>query len=248
MPSLATCRRAFFSFPHVTDAARAEDYHAWHLLDHQPQNLALPGVLHGDRWVRTPECREASEVDREPALGIADHVAIYWFADPVRESVAEWFELGRTTGEEGRRPDLAWTERRATGFFRPLGGVVSDGVSITAEALPYRQHAGVILEVLRVDAPGSVAADEQARSWHHDALPAVRRHPGVAGTWAFASRDVTLRSAAGEVTQPAAGALQVALHFCLTDPVEVAGALPPADPHVVLRSPLISARAVPVGA
>lgn len=242
MPDLAACRKVFFSFPHVTDPDRWDDYHRWHLLDHQPENLALPGVLHGDRWVRTPQCRASSEVDREPAFTAADHVAMYWFAEPVRESLREWYELGRTTGEEGRRPDLAWTERPATGFFRPLGGVVSDGVSITASALPYRRHAGVVLEILRVEEPATVEADEQARNWHATALPAVRRHEGVAGTWVFASRDLTLRRTDGDADLPAPGTFQLALHFCVDDPVAVAGALAPADPAVVLRTPLVSAR------
>ncbi|WP_235736375.1 hypothetical protein [Nocardioides alcanivorans] len=241
MPSLQDCRRVFFSFPHVTDPARWDDYHRWHLLDHQPQNLALPGVLHGDRWVRTPECRAAAAVDSDPALTKADHVAMYWFADPVRESLREWYELGRTTGEQGRRPELAWTERPVTGFFRPLGGVVADGVTVTAEALPYRRHAGVVLEVLRVDTPGSAVADEQARHWHTEVLPAVRRHEGVAGTWTFASRDLTMLTG-GEPEKPAAGTFQVALHFCASDPIAVAGSLPAPGADVVLRTPLISAR------
>ena len=124
MGDLSDCTRVFFSFPEVIDPARHADYNAWHQLDHQPENLALLGVLHGDRWVRTPDCRAASDVEDEPVLGAADYVAMYWFADPVRASVAEWVELGETTREQGRRPELAWTRRRLTGFFRPLTGRV----------------------------------------------------------------------------------------------------------------------------
>ena len=241
MVDLASCRKVFFSFPHVVDPGRRDDYHRWHLLDHQPENLALPGVLHGDRWVRSDACRAASEVDREPAFSLADHLAMYWFATPTRESVAEWYELGRTTGEQGRRPDLGWTVRPATGFFRPLGGVVADGVTVTPAALPFRHHAGVVVEVLRVDTPGTVEADEQVRRWHTAALADVRRHEGVAGTWTFASRDLTLQREGGP-EEPKAGSIQLALHFCEADPIEVAGGLPPADPHVVLRTPLLAAR------
>lgn len=240
MPDLGRCRKVFFSFPRV-NPARRNDYHRWHLLDHQPENLALPGVLHGDRWVRTDACRAATEVDREPALSDADHVAMYWFADPVRESLAEWYELGRTTGEHGRRPDLAWTERLATGFFRPLGGAVTGGVTVTPAALPFRHHTGVVLEILRVAEPGSAAADAHARRWHEEALADVRRSEGVAGTWTFASRDFTVQRPSG-AEKPEAGAFQLALHFCVDDPVAVAGRLPAADSGVVLRTPLVSAR------
>ena len=68
---MSTSTRAFFSFPEVVDPARHRDYNAWHQLDHRPENLALDGVVHGDRWVRTPACRTASAVDLDPDLGAA---------------------------------------------------------------------------------------------------------------------------------------------------------------------------------
>ncbi len=239
MPRLDTCRRVFFSFPQVTDPNRHHDYNAWHLLDHQPENRALAGVLHGDRWVRTPQCRTASP-STESALGLADYVAMYWFADPVEDSISEWYQLGQTTLELGRRPELDWTTRRLTGFFRPLECRLSDDVRISTSALPYRAHAGVLLEVVRVADPGSAQADAAARHWHETQLPAVRRHEGVAGTWTFASRDVTV---VGEETErhKAPGEFLVALHFCETDPVALATALdrPTIEgTEVVLRTPL----------
>jgi len=248
MPRLDTSRRVFFSFPQVTDPGRHHDYNAWHVHDHQPENRALDGVLHGDRWVRTPQCRAASPATDSP-VGLADYVAMYWFADPVEESVAEWYSLGQTTLELGRRPELAWTTRRLTGFFRPLECRVSDEVVISAGALPYRQHAGVLLEVLQVAAPGSAGADTAARAWHTTHLPAVRRHDGVLGTWTFASRDVTLVGegatgvAGGTTRLRSPGELLVALHFCDRDPVGLAPALDQPVPDgaaVVLRTPLVS--------
>ncbi|MFS3126948.1 hypothetical protein ACLM5J_00930 [Nocardioides sp. Bht2] len=222
---LEQCRRVFISFPQVTDPAKHPEYNAWHQLDHQPENRALPGVLHGDRWVRTPSDRAAgtaaTEVSSDArALDRADYVAMYWFADPVADSVAEWMELGRTTGELGRRPDLAWTTRRLTGFFRPLEGRVADGVEISASALPFRIHAGVIVEVVQVAEPGTVTADAAMRRWHREHLAAVRRRPGVAGTWTFASRDVTIID--DEPTRSKrAGEYLVAIHFCETAPAEI---------------------------
>ncbi len=240
MPRLNDCRRVFFSFPQVTDPQRHKDYNTWHQLDHQPENRALDAVLHGDRWVRTPQCRTASPSADDAAVGAADYVAMYWFADPVEDSVAEWFQLGQTTLELGRRPDLKWTTRRLSGYFRPLDGRVSDGVRISASALPYRAHAGVLLEVLRVAEPRSAQADAAAREWHHELLPAVRRHDGVLGTWTFASRDVTVVGDEAE-RHRAPGQFLVALHFCETDPVTLAAALDrptPAGTEVLLRTPL----------
>jgi hypothetical protein len=100
-------------------------------------------------------------------------------------------------------------------------------------------HAGVVLEVLRVEAPRSAAATNAAAHWHRSHAD-VRRLPGVTGTWTFASRDVTLGQE--QVDRP--GELLVAVHFCHTDPVGVAGALPaatiPPGSELLFRAPLES--------
>ncbi|NPC98697.1 hypothetical protein [Nocardioides sp. zg-DK7169] len=243
--ALSRSTRVFFSFPEVTDPARHRDYNAWHQLDHRPENLALPGVLHGDRWVRSPECRAASAVDADPVLSAAQYVAMYWFAEPAGPAIEEWAELGQTTLEQGRRPELDWTRRRLNGFFRPLGGRVAPGVEISAEALPHRPHRGVVLEVLRAEEPSSVAAEAGFGVLRRAHLPAVLALPGVLGTWSFASRDVTLREGpgVGEVRRETdRGRLTVVLHWCEADPVEVAATLPAVveEPglRTVLRTPL----------
>ncbi|MQW74324.1 hypothetical protein GHK92_00400 [Nocardioides sp. dk4132] len=246
--ALSRCTRVFFSFPEVTDPARHRDYNAWHQLDHRPENLALPGVLHGERWVRTPECRAASAVDADPVLSAAQYVAMYWFAEPAAASIEEWSELGQTTLEQGRRPELDWTVRRLNGFFRPLGGRVAPGVEISPEALPHRPHRGVVLEVLRADEPSGAAAEAGFGALHREHLPAVLARPGVLGTWSFTSRDVTLREGVPgqeRVRREAdRGRLTVLLHWCEADPVEVAATLPaPVERpglRTVLRTPLRS--------
>lgn len=208
---------AFFSFPEVTDPRRHRDYNAWHQLDHLPENRALPGVLHGERWVRTPSCRAMPSDGADPDLDAAHYVAMYWFRDPADEAVAAWRALGETTREQGRRPELAWTVRRYTGFFRPVGGAAAPRALVTAEAVPYRPGRGVVIEVQRVDGPVTAAP-----------LPVV---DGVAGTWTFAGADEPLR---------------IALHYCDGDPVAVAerlvGAAEPDPPgtRTLLRSPLLT--------
>lgn len=235
MTGVSGSTRAFFSFPEVVDPARHRDYNAWHQLDHRPENLALPGVAHGDRWVRTPECRDASAVDLDPDLGAAHYVAMYWFREPARASIEEWRELGTTTLELGRRPELAWTRRRHTGFYRPLEGLVSPRVPVSAGALPYRPHRGVVLEVLRAEepaGPGAAAAFEAHRA---DVMAALGR-PGVAGAWTFGSRDPSGASPDGST--------RITITWCEDDPRAVAASLPDpfADSHLrtVLRTPLLS--------
>ena len=227
--------RAFFSFPEVVDPGRHRDYNAWHQLDHRPQNLALDGVAHGDRWVRTPACRRASPVDLDPDLSAAHYLAMYWFREPARTSIEEWRELGTTTLELGRRPELGWTRRRHTGFYRPLEGWVAPGVTVTADAVPHRPHRGVVLEVLRADDPTEPVAEAGFRR-HRTDLAAALALPGVAGAWTFGSRDPAVRAADGST--------RLTLVWCDDDPREVVGAMP--DPlagqglRTVLRTPLLT--------
>ncbi|WKN49878.1 hypothetical protein [Nocardioides sp. Arc9.136] len=223
---LGSASRVFFSFPRVTDPRRHRDYNAWHVGDHQPENRALPGVLHGDRWVRTPACRTASEVDDEAAFTGADYVAVYWFAEPARASIAEWLALGASTGEQGRRPDLAWTERRFTGFFEPVASCVAPGSPLSAPAVPFRAHPGVVLEVHRGSRP------EAARD--------LAATPGVVGAWAFESRTST-------VADQEPPAWTVILAWCAEDPLAVAAAMSPPAAGLVLRTPLLAVGADPAG-
>lgn len=246
MNAITPSTRVFFSFPEVIDADRHADYNAWHQLDHLPENLALPGVLHGQRWVRSPDCRGASGVDAEPLLSPAQYVAMYWFAEPAECSIAEWLELGATTLQLGRRPELAWTVRRMKGFFRPLRGHVAPRVDISAAALPYRPTRGVVLVVHRVASPRGASAERAFATLHHDWLPAAVSLPGVAGAWTFASREVTFESAPDVVARrlDRPGELRITVFYCDDDPVDTARRIAgvpggePKDVEAVLRTPL----------
>lgn len=217
MPGVADSTRVFFSFPEVTNPRRHRDYNAWHQLDHLPENLALPGVIHGERWVRTPECRAVS-VDADEALSAAHYVAMYWFREPATTSIEEWVALGESTERQGRRPELAWTERRLTGFFRPVHGEVRPAAGVSVAALPWRPVRGVVLEVHRVEQP--VAADATALT-----------EDGVIGSWTFVSESAGLR---------------IALHYCEADPVAIAagvaerGRRDPDGLTTLLRTPLLT--------
>jgi hypothetical protein len=226
---------AFFSFPEVVDPRRHRDYNAWHQLDHLPENRALRGVIHGVRWVRTPACRAASAAlgASDPTLDAAQYVAMYWFAEAadgrVEQSVDEWRELGETTRQQGRRPELDWTVRRMTGTFRPEAGTVAPRALVSVGALPFHPHRGVVLDVLRVHNPVDL-----------DPAPLA---PGVAGAWTFTSSRVQVQPVgAGLAADPGPGGLRVTLHYCDEDPVEVVAGMgatdvPGAQP--LLRTPLL---------
>lgn len=242
--------RVFFSFPEVLDPARHPDYNAWHQLDHRPENLALPGVAHGDRWVRTPRCREASAAlgpDGDAGLAAAQYAAMYWFRDPAEQSIREWVELGSTTAEQGRRPDQDWTRRRLTGFFAPLRGWVSPRVAISAAALPFRPVRGVLLEVWRGDPPRGPGTDAALHGLHGAVATSVEQAPGIVGAWSFASRRTTTEDDAGATSSEERwGRLQVVVRYCEDDPVGLVDVLAQTGPAAggggvltpLLRTPL----------
>ena len=229
MSTVTDATRVFFSFPEVRPD-RHREYDAWHQLDHLPENRALPGVLHGERWVRSPDCRAATDVDDEPTLSAADYVAMYWFREPARASIEEWLALGESTRHQGRRPDLDWTTRRLTGFFRPEAGHVDPAAQVSLAALPFRPARGVVLEAHRGD---------DATPPPSERVTAGAAVSGVAGSWSFRGRRVTT-TPRGELDEP--GRLRLTLHWCEDDPVAVlprVAQLPAAaGATLLLRTPL----------
>ncbi len=89
---------AFFSFVEVTDPNEHVSYNEWHMLDHVPENLALPGVCHGQRWVSTP-AREVAA----PELENVHYIQQYFFTNPIEKTVKEFIDLGAQTTAMGAR-------------------------------------------------------------------------------------------------------------------------------------------------
>jgi len=205
--------KAFFSFLELTDPGRHREFNQYHQLDHRPENLALPGVVWGDRWVRTPECAATSRV-AEGDLDRIHYVTMYWFADPVEESVSEWNELGRRAFQWGRMPGTDWT-RREVGFFRPAQGYVNPRVRVSADALVFRPVRGMHLTVSLMLEPHS-AATEEAYSWYDRVhIPDLLSCTGVAGAWTFYSEWTTLL---GESRRRTPGGVRVTLLYLDADP------------------------------
>lgn len=207
-PEIAT--RAFFSFPHVTDPARHRDYNEWHQLDHRPENLALPGVVHGDRWVRTPECERLGSYP-DAALAASQYLAMYWFAEPAADSIREWKDLGDRAVHQGRRPELVWTERPLTRMFRPVQGYVSPHAKVTLAALPFRPHRGVHVTVTRVARSQSPEVADLSQFERETHVPDLMAREGVAGLWTFRS--------APDRHDPDGPVLRIRLVYLESDPV-----------------------------
>ena len=77
--------RAYFSCAEIFDPAKHRDHNIWHQLDHRPENLAMPGVVYGERWVSTPECTKARLVS-DPVFEKVHYLNMYWFREPITDS------------------------------------------------------------------------------------------------------------------------------------------------------------------
>lgn len=185
MMSTRTTPMAFFSFVSLTTGGAAEHraYNEWHQLDHRPENLALPGVAWGDRWRRSEELR---------ALGAAgashddtDYVAMYWFRDPVKESMRAWDQLGADSFEWGRGPLIPGVERRMLAFFKPVKGYAARSALVSPEVLPYRPNRGLWLNVTAQAEPHSAATHARHAFTDRVRMPELVELDGVAGAWTF---------------------------------------------------------------
>jgi hypothetical protein len=171
----------FFSFTEITDPNEHRSYNEWHQLDHMPEQHPLPGLAFGQRWVSTPACRAAREVDEEPLRSV-HYVTLYLMTEPVEETLREFIALGQRLREVNR----FHVHRRShlSGPFDLVATEAAGRVLISAEAVPYRPNYGayVVVEELAGGTPFDVDLTK---------LVAV---PGVAGAWSFGSgsRQITV--------------------------------------------------------
>ncbi len=176
---------AFFSLVTLDHASQADHvtYNRWHQLDHRPENLALPGVAWGDRWRRTPADKDASRAAAEHAD--TDYLAMYWFREPLAESVRDWVRLGEDSFQWGRGPLLPGVRRSLLAFFRPVRGYASRDALVSPSVLPYRPNLGVHLSLYRLLDPHSPSAHEH-HAWEDRVLmPRLTEIEGVSGGWTF---------------------------------------------------------------
>ena len=206
-------RIGFFSFTEVTDPGAHRAYNEWHQLDHLPEQLPVPGIAWGQRWVSTPACRAARAVDGE-LLSAAHYVTLYLMTDPVDATLDEFAALARRLHEEGR----FFGPRRShlSGPFDVLDTAAAARVAVSAAALPYRPTTGVYVVVEEVPDGG----DPAALRGPLDPGPLVEV-PGVAGVWRFTARPTE----AGLRWSP--GARRVTVCFLDGDVAGAAGDLAP---------------------
>jgi hypothetical protein len=153
-------------------------YLEWHQLDHMPEQYQIPGLLYGQRWASTPECRAARAVQSE-RFNPTNHVVQYLIGDPPEPVIDEWFELGAELGRLGRFPHRL--PAVLLGAFDVQTCHAAASALVTDEVVPYRPNRGAYLVVERPDdfaAPLGWAAEQVERLLGID---------GVAGMWTFAA-------------------------------------------------------------
>lgn len=214
--------KVFFSFLHVKDPSKHREHNAWHQLDHLPENRALPGVVWGDRWVRTPDCIRESTAGE--LLAPVQYVAQYWFREPLEQNIKEWVDLGEQSFQWGRRPELTWIGRPMLAFFSPVKGYVNPRVLVSADVLPFRPVKGMHVRVTQLADPHSIATEEMFRWYDTVRIPRILECAGVAGAWTFSSQDVRSSSSQNNLSgaQPAPelsnGGLRVTLTYLDEEP------------------------------
>jgi hypothetical protein len=193
----------FFSFAEVTDPGSHRAYNAWHQLDHRPENLALDGVRHGERWVRTPGCAATSLVT-DARLERTHYVNTYWFREPWRSSFTEWQGLAERSYQWGRRPEIEYALRPFMGLFRTVRGRAALRVLVGPDALPFRPARAVQLSMHRFELAHGPATHAFLMAAESRRVPDLLALDGVAGVWTFSSISTTLdpsfQDMAGSVT------------------------------------------------
>jgi hypothetical protein len=153
----------FVSFTEV-EPGEHHSYNQWHLFDHMPEQLPLPGIVFGQRWVLTPALREFMHAS--PPLDRIHYVTLYLLAEPIAETLADFRALavdlrGKDRFHEHRTSHLA-------GAMAVRSCDASPAALVSGEAVPYRPNRGVHVVLSR------------------EAIDPVVDQPGVAGVWTFA--------------------------------------------------------------
>ena len=217
----------FFSFTEV-EPGEHQSYNQWHLHDHQPEQLTIPGIAWGQRWVLAPALRLFRSAS--PPLDRVHYVTLYLLAEPLGETLDRFQALARQLRAADR-----FHQHRTAHLAGPLpvsGMHVAPRVSISAEAVPYLPGTGIHVRV----------TPAHAEAGRPEALVDL---PGVGGAWTFghgrdgdgdgagalADLHVTWCWLDGDPAAAAAAIDEVAPPPPTDAPVHFTGTLAAVDPH-----------------
>jgi hypothetical protein len=155
-----------------------------------PEQIPLPGVVHGQRWVATPACQRARAA-AVPPLDRVQYVTLYLMTGPEERVVEGFRNWGERLSELGRfhRHRVS----HLSGSFLFLKAYAAPRVLISPEAIPYRPCRGIHVTVQ--EAIVKPRLDEWAQWLDRVELPALLEIPGIAGIWTFVGRSPSFHDA-----------------------------------------------------
>jgi hypothetical protein len=215
-------RLGFFSLSGHAEGVDDDTYLRWHLLDHQPEQHVLPGLRQSTRW-RTDDACLAARLVADDHLAAVRHAVAYLMGDPVDETLRAFLALAGHLREQDRMPYRA--QSLLLGAMELVRAAAAPSAVVSAAAVPFRAHRGVLLVV---EAPVEGVDVGEWERWvdgeHLDALLAV---DGVAGAYRYRTTDLAgVGPAQGQrygmpVWDP--GDRTVTVVFCDDDPVATTG-------------------------
>ncbi|MBI3742733.1 MAG: hypothetical protein HY261_00395 [Chloroflexi bacterium] len=170
---MAKVAAAFFAFLEVQPGAH-EAFNAWHLYDHVPENIALPGIARGERWAHTPDC-VAARLHADESLAKTSYLVQYLFEEPVERTLEKFMDLGARMDGIGR------FDRH---FKMTMGGpfrLVKGYASPRAVVSPGGSRRGTVVREPRIRGLSPRGEPAGARDTADVARPRPRRGDGVAG-------------------------------------------------------------------
>jgi hypothetical protein len=209
-------KRAFFSFSEVTDPTRHREYNAWHQLDHLPENLALPSIYHGERFVCSPDCAEA-RLAAEPPFENLHYVTYYLFREPSEPYRGGPFGSGARTVHLGRGTDFPYVKRHLTGPFVLVKAYANPRVLVEPEVLPFRPTRGLFVHLWELPDLRSPEGQDLLAWYDRVHIPDLLTCKGVAGAWTFTA-DPAFAPPAASMTW--SRGRRVHLYFLDGDPLE----------------------------
>jgi hypothetical protein len=219
-------RVGFFSLSGHAEGVDDDTYLRWHLLDHQPEQHALPGLRHSTRWRADDACLAARLV-ADDHLAAVRHAVAYLMGDPVDETLRAFLALAARLRQQDRMPYRA--PSLLLGAMELVRAGAAPSAVVSDAAVPFRAHRGVVLIVEAAVAGADVGEWE---AWvdgeHLDALLAV---DGVAGAYRFRTTDLAgVGDAQAERYAPFwnPGDRALTVVFCDDDPVATIGRAEPA--------------------
>ena len=168
----------------LTPPAPVDDdgsYLRWHLLDHQPEQYQLPGMIYALRWIADGSYLDARIAGQGELAGVGN-VVNYLIGDPVPETVRDFSRLGPRLAEVGRfpvaRPSLQISLQALQQWY------AAPRVLVSPEVIAFRPHRGV---VVIIETPAGDSTPAWLQWLHAEHFPELLSAPGVAGAWMFGS-------------------------------------------------------------